>query len=66
MPVIAQEDGVADSPELAWLLRVADGDRKAFEQLYQATAARLLGVCLRVLPDRAEAEHAVATIAALV
>lgn len=56
MPVIAQEDGVADSPELAWLLRVADGDRKAFEQLYQATAARLLGVCLRVLPDRAEAE----------
>lgn len=56
MQVIAQDDTVAEGPEPAWLLRIADGDRGAFEQLYHATAARLLGICLRVLPDRAEAE----------
>lgn len=56
MQAIVQEESVAEGPELAWLLRIADGDRSAFEQLYNATAARLLGVCLRVLPDRAEAE----------
>lgn len=56
MQASVQEQGVVDGPERIWLLRVADGDRMAFEQLYQATAARLLGICLRVLPDRAEAE----------
>lgn len=35
---------------------VANGDRAAFEQLYRATSAKLFGVCLRVLPDRSEAE----------
>lgn len=35
---------------------VAAGDRSAFEQLYRATSARLFGVCVRVLSDRAEAE----------
>lgn len=35
---------------------IANGDRDAFEQLYRATSAKLFGVCLRVLPDRAEAE----------
>lgn len=35
---------------------IAGGDRDAFEQLYRATSAKLFGVCLRVLPDRAEAE----------
>lgn len=35
---------------------VAAGDRDAFEQLYRATSSKLFGVCLRVLPDRSEAE----------
>lgn len=35
---------------------IAGGDRDAFEQLYRATSAKLFGVCLRVLPDRNEAE----------
>lgn len=35
---------------------VAAGDRTAFEALYRATSARLFGICLRVLSDRAEAE----------
>jgi RNA polymerase sigma-70 factor, ECF subfamily len=38
------------------LVQVAAGNRAAFEQLYRATAGPLLGVCLRVLPDRLEAE----------
>lgn len=52
---VQDESGVAER-EQAWLRRIAEGDRAAFEQLYRATAARLLGICLRVLHDRAEAE----------
>jgi RNA polymerase sigma-70 factor (ECF subfamily) len=37
---------------------VALGDRKAFQSLYDATSAKLLGVCLRILKDRAAAEDA--------
>ena len=37
---------------------VANGDRTAFAQLYSQTSAKLFGVCLRVLNDRAEAEDA--------
>ena len=48
-----QEDGLAPL-----LHAVADGDRTAFEALYRASASRLFGVCVRLLPDRAEAEDA--------
>ncbi len=37
--------------------RVALGDRAAFHDLYQATSAKLFGVCLRVLKNRADAEE---------
>lgn len=37
---------------------VALGDRKAFNALYDATSAKLLGVCLRILHDRSAAEDA--------
>lgn len=40
------------------LQRVAAGDRPALAELYSATSAKLFGVCLRILPDRAEAEEA--------
>ena len=33
-------------------------DRAAFDLLYRQTSAKLFGVCLRVLNDRAEAEEA--------
>lgn len=33
-------------------------DRAAFDALYRQTSAKLFGVCLRVLNDRAEAEEA--------
>jgi len=36
--------------------RIAGGDRQAFLSLYDATSAKLFGVCLRVLNDRADAE----------
>lgn len=52
-------DGPAASSSLdTHLARVADGDRDAFEALYRASASRLLGICLRVLHDRDEAEDA--------
>jgi RNA polymerase sigma-70 factor (ECF subfamily) len=38
------------------LVRVAKGDRDALRDVYSATSAKLFGVCLRILPDRQEAE----------
>jgi RNA polymerase sigma-70 factor (ECF subfamily) len=40
------------------LAQVALGNRAAFAALYQSTAGRLFGICLRVLAQRAEAEDA--------
>jgi RNA polymerase sigma-70 factor (ECF subfamily) len=38
------------------LQAVAAGDRAALRDLYERTSAKLFGVCLRILPDREEAE----------
>lgn len=38
------------------LLRAAEGERAALRDIYDLTAAKLLGVCLRILHDREEAE----------
>ncbi|QQA41589.1 sigma-70 family RNA polymerase sigma factor [Pelagovum pacificum] len=40
-----------------YISRVALGDRQAFASLYDETSAKLFGVALRVLNDRAEAEE---------
>jgi RNA polymerase sigma-70 factor, ECF subfamily len=40
------------------LVRTGAGDRSAFESLYRATSAKLFGVCLRIFPERQEAEEA--------
>lgn len=40
------------------IMRVSMRDRGAFDLLYRNTSAKLFGVCLRVLSDRAEAEEA--------
>lgn len=43
--------------ELARALgRAGQGDRSAFKIVYDATSAKLMGVCLRILPDRQTAE----------
>ncbi len=40
------------------ILRTSLQDRTAFDQLYTHTSAKLFGVCLRILRNRAEAEDA--------
>lgn len=40
------------------LVQTGKGDRSAFETVYKATSAKLFGVCLRIFPDRTEAEEA--------
>jgi RNA polymerase sigma-70 factor (ECF subfamily) len=35
---------------------VSRGDRAAFSALYERTSAKLFGICLRLLPDQAEAQ----------
>ncbi|OBY28510.1 sigma-70 family RNA polymerase sigma factor [Leisingera sp. JC1] len=40
------------------LARTSLGDRAAFSDLYDATSAKLFGICLRVLKNRSEAEDA--------
>ena len=40
------------------LVRTGQGDRAAFEIVYKQTSAKLFGVCLRIFPDRQEAEEA--------
>ena len=44
------------------LARMAAGDRAALSSLYAATSARLFGIVLRVLGNRAEAEEALQEI----
>ncbi|MGH1412318.1 MAG: sigma-70 family RNA polymerase sigma factor [Pelagimonas sp.] len=39
-----------------YIARIALRDRVAFSKLYDATSAKLFGVCLRVLNNRSEAE----------
>ncbi|MGB0099886.1 MAG: ECF RNA polymerase sigma factor SigK [Nocardioides sp.] len=57
--VPSPEDGPsAAGPDLADLLRRASrGDEAAFAQLYDATASRVLGLAVRVVRDRAQAEE---------
>ena len=42
----------------AAMAKLAAGDRAALETIYQATSAKLFGICLRILGDRNEAEDA--------
>src|SRR3569623_2751438 len=54
------DEGLAARHELAAaLMRIADGDRAALQLVYRRTAAKLFGVCLRILPDKVEAEDVV-------
>jgi RNA polymerase sigma-70 factor (ECF subfamily) len=48
----------ADRQQLAAALaRIAAGDRTALQLVYRDTAAKLFGVCLRILRDNGEAEE---------
>ncbi|QNP42195.1 sigma-70 family RNA polymerase sigma factor [Lysobacter terrestris] len=51
-----QANAGAGEELVALLAAVASGSRDDFEALYRATSAKLFGICLGLLPDRAEAE----------
>ncbi|WP_423142013.1 sigma-70 family RNA polymerase sigma factor [Parablastomonas sp. CN1-191] len=57
---MAQVPGSTLSPDAlrSAMQRLAEGDRAALRTIYSATSAKLLGICLRILGDRAEAEDA--------
>ena len=42
----------------AAMVRLANGDRAALEEIYRATSVKLFGICYRILGDRKEAEDA--------
>lgn len=55
----ATDTADADRDHLRALLSAtAGGDRRAFENLYQRTSAKLFGICLRILSERTQAEEA--------
>jgi RNA polymerase sigma-70 factor (ECF subfamily) len=57
-PAVAQA-GSEEGRHLAdALTAVAGGDRAAMADLYRRTSGKLFGICLRLLPSRAEAEEA--------
>jgi RNA polymerase sigma factor (sigma-70 family) len=47
---------IASDPLADLMDAIASGDRAALRQLYQATSAKLFGLCLRILHDRNESE----------
>lgn len=49
---------MSDDPVADLIAACASGDRKAFRSLYRDTSAKLMGVLLRILRERAEAEDA--------
>lgn len=49
---------MTDDPIADLLLRIQKQDRQAFREIYAASSAKLMGVLLRILADRAEAEDA--------
>lgn len=51
------EDGTADDAAGALLLRIADGDRVAFAELYDMLSSRVFGLVLRVLVNRSHSEE---------
>ncbi|MBC7989005.1 MAG: sigma-70 family RNA polymerase sigma factor [Luteimonas sp.] len=53
---VLDREGLTEQVD-ALLKQVAGGDRKAFDALYRATSSALMGVCMRVLADRTEAEE---------
>lgn len=49
---------MTEDPVATLIGQTAAGDRAAFRALYAATSAKLFGIALRILKDRAEAEDA--------
>jgi len=57
-PVDASPAGEASAGALGQLLKLASrGDQEAFARLYDATSARVFGLAVRIVRDRAQAEE---------
>lgn len=50
-------DNALAEQQLKLMQAIANGDRRAFEQLYRLTSPHLFAVALRMLRDRARAEE---------
>lgn len=58
-PSFAERRASDDRARLAdALVRTGRGDRTSFEDVYRRTSAKLFGICLRIFPERQEAEDA--------
>ena len=58
-PVLQGDRASSERAELsAALARVGRGDRVALHEVYQRTASKLFGVCLRIFPEPSDAEDA--------
>lgn len=57
MPELDAADTAASHRLDELLVRVAGGDRQAFESVYQLASGRLFAICLHVLRDRGDAEE---------
>ena len=51
------EDGSAGDLAAGLLVRVADGDQRAFSELYDLLSSRVFGLILRVLVNRSQSEE---------
>lgn len=51
------EDGSAGDLAADLLVRVADGDQRAFSDLYDLLSSRVFGLILRVLVNRSQSEE---------
>ena len=55
---VPSSEGASAAPDLADLLKACGrGDQVAFAQLYDATSSRVVGLAIRVVRDRAQAEE---------
>ena len=54
----AQAADIARERLRAAMVRLAEGDSAALEEIYNATRVKLFGICFRILGDRKEAEDA--------
>lgn len=57
MALASEASGLKSAGLDELLMAVGRGDQYAFERLYKVASPKLFGVCLRVLPQRAEAEE---------
>ena len=51
------EDGTARDAVADLLLRIGDGDQRAFAELYDTLSSRVFGLILRVLVNRSQSEE---------